>query len=255
MGDVVCGATTGCQVGNRAIVTEDNIFSKPSDLTCDQATTVPMAMAVALYTIQKVVVSKSEEHLVFLLHEGNKSPAFAAIPIAKALGHKVICTSSDPTLTVRKTMIKLGSDEVVDANSRFESNDGIDVVIFFHQPSPGALQRSCEALKPHGKILIVCDQLAGHVFLPATTMVSYQREAIAHTILQPGKFKELWLSAKQLLEIAGSLNCLLEIQQQKLQLLEVLRQWNTNLSEKDLPAKDNTDASFWSYPVENVCDR
>ena len=214
-----------------------------------------MAMAVALYTIQKVVVSKSEGHLVFLLHEGNKSPAFAAIPIAKALGHKVICTSSDPTLTVRKTMIKLGSDEVVDANSRFESNDGIDVVIFFHQPSPGALQRSCEALKPHGKILIVCDQLAGHVFLPATTMVSYQREAIAHTILQPGKFKELWLKAKQLLEIAGSLNCLLEIQQQKLQLLEVLCQWNTNLSEKDLPAKDNTDASFWSYPVENVCDR
>ena len=214
-----------------------------------------MAMAVALYAIQKVVASKSEEHLVFLLHEGNKSPAFAAIPIAKALGHKVICTSSDPTLTVRKTMIKLGSDEVVDANSCFESNDGIDIVIFFHQPSPGALQRSCEALKPHGKILVVCEQLQGHVFLPATTMVSYQREAIAHTILQPGKFKELWLSAKQLLEIAGTLNFLLEIQQQKLQLLEVLCQWNTNLSEHVLPARDNTDASFWSYSVENVCTR
>ena len=214
-----------------------------------------MAMAVALYAVEKAAASKSGEHLVFLLHEGNRSPAFAAIPIAKALGHKVICTSSDPTLTVRNTMIKLGSDDVMDANSRFESIDEIDIVIFFHQPSPGALQRSCEALKPHGKILIVCDQLEGHVFFPATTMVSYQREAIGHTILQPGKFKELWLSAKQLLVNAGSLSCLLEIQQQKLQLLEVLCQWNTNLSEQVLPARDNTDASFWSYSVENVCTR
>ena len=213
IGDVVCGVMTSGRVSRSLPIKANNVFSKPACLTQEQATCIPASLAIAFYAIQRV--ETAEESKTLLIHQAQLSPGPASVALAKTLGHRVFCTISDTCQSSTKSLLlELGAESAV--HQRFASfedyfSDPLDAVIFFHPPPPNTLQKSSQALKRGGKVVILCTEFKGDVVFPANKNVVYERENISDILRSPQTYQKLSLESLRVLKDGGLLEKLLDI--------------------------------------------
>ena len=213
IGDVVCGVMTSGRVSRSLPIQANNVFSKPACLTQEQATCIPASLAIAFYALQRVATT--EESKTLLIHQAQLSPGPASVALAKTLGHRVFCTISDTCQSSTKSvLLELGAESAV--HQRFTSfedyfSDPLDAVIFFHPPPPNTLQKSTQALKRGGKVVILCSEFKGDVVFPADKNVVYERENISDILRSPQTYQKLSLESLRVLKDGGLLENLLDI--------------------------------------------
>ena len=213
IGDVVCGVMTSGRVSRSLPIKANNVFSKPACLTQEQATCIPASLAIAFYALQRVATT--EESKTLLIHQAQLSPGPASVALAKTLGHRVFCTISDTCQSSTKSLLlELGAESAV--HQRFTSfedyfSDPLDAVIFFHPPPPNTLQKSSQALKRGGKVVILCTEFKGDVVFPANKNVVYERENISDILRSPQTYQKLSLESLRVLKDGGLLEKLLDI--------------------------------------------
>ena len=213
IGDVVCGVMTSGRVSRSLPIKANNVFSKPACLTQEQATCIPASLAIAFYALQRVATT--EESKTLLIHQAQLSPGPASVALAKTLGHRVFCTISDTCQSSTKSLLlELGAEGAV--HQRFTSfedyfSDPLDAVIFFHPPPPNTLQKSSQALKRGGKVVILCTEFKGDVVFPANKNVVYERENISDILRSPQTYQKLSLESLRVLKDGGLLEKLLDI--------------------------------------------
>ena len=213
IGDVVCGVMTSGRVSRSLPIQANNVFSKPACLTQEQATCIPASLAIAFYALQRVATT--EESKTLLIHQAQLSPGPASVALAKTLGHRVFCTISDTCQSSTKSvLLELGAESAV--HQRFTSfedyfSDPLDAVIFFHPPPPNTLQKSTQALKRGGKVVILCNEFKGDVVFPADKNVVYERENISDILRSPQTYQKLSLESLRVLKDGGLLEKLLDI--------------------------------------------
>ena len=213
IGDVVCGVMTSGRVSRSLPIKANNVFSKPACLTQEQATCIPASLAIAFYALQRVATT--EESKTLLIHQAQLSPGPASVALAKTLGHRVFCTISDTCQSsTQSLLLELGAESAV--HQRFTSfedyfSDPLDAVIFFHPPPPNTLQKSSQALKRGGKVVILCTEFKGDVVFPANKNVVYERENISDILRSPQTYQKLSLESLRVLKDGGLLEKLLDI--------------------------------------------
>ena len=213
IGDVVCGVMTSGRVSRSLPIKANNVFSKPACLTQEQATCIPASLAIAFYALQRVATT--EESKTLLIHQAQLSPGPASVALAKTLGHRVFCTISDTCQSSTKSLLlELGAESAVHQRlTSFEDyfSDPLDAVIFFHPPPPNTLQKSSQALKRGGKVVILCTEFKGDVVFPANKNVVYERENISDILRSPQTYQKLSLESLRVLKDGGLLEKLLDI--------------------------------------------
>jgi len=131
-------------------VNEADVALKPSNLTMEQAASIPL---VALTAWQALVErAKLKKGQKVLIHAGSGGVGTLAIQLAKHLGATVATTTSSANVDLVKS---LGADVVIDYKKQeFEKLlSGYDVVL--NSLGPDTLEKSLEVLKPGGQLISI----------------------------------------------------------------------------------------------------
>ena len=107
-GDEVFGASTG-SYAEYAAASEDELALKPTNLTFEQAATVPMAGLVALQAIRDHGMTRAGQTV--LINGASGGIGTFAVQIAKALGAEVTAVASTRNLGLVRSV---GADHVID---------------------------------------------------------------------------------------------------------------------------------------------
>ena len=237
MGDEVCGVISSGRVSSTVTIQENNLFVKPASLSEEQATCIPASLAIASHALQKVAPGEQKQKL--LIHEANRGPGIAAVVLARTLGHKVFCTIPDTSNTdTKSTLLQLGAERVARQSfSGLDDNFGhsFDAVLFFHQPSPNALQNSTRSLKRGGHVIILSSEFNGDVVLTAKANVRYERDEVGVIFRSPQAYRKLSLESLELLKGKGILEKLLGIQLVSTDLATAVEAANASLTNKGAP--------------------
>ena len=258
IGDNVCGVVTKGRFGNRLMVASRQCFPHPTNMTHEQAATLPACLAIAYHAIQRLVGEHHGQRI--LIHEANEGPGLAAVLITRALGHTAVCTSSAEAVISKKMFPGVGTLQVMNANwlnLATEACDPVDATLFFYEPLPNMVQKSFQVLKRGGKLLVCSAAQEGDVVLHANKFIVYERLDIAEALLVPGKFEELFSSSLLLLEQKELLESLLDVHQQSIDVLHSIQAHNANVrtSGEDGLEKSSavlTTLSFSSLQSENI---
>ncbi len=152
VGDEVFGVAPYA-LGSHAVTGEYTLAPKPSNITHDQAATLPITFLTAHHALVRLADLQSGERV--LIHAGAGGVGLAAIQIAQSIGAEVFATAGSEEK--RDYLRSLGvehvynsrtldfADEILDATAR----EGIDVVL---NSLPGeAITRSLQLLRAYGR--------------------------------------------------------------------------------------------------------
>lgn len=151
-GDPVFG-TTGIRFGaHAAYVCLPELVIKPSNMTYEEAATVPVAGIEALHFVRKAKIHGGEK--VLIVGAGG-SIGTSAVQIARHFGAEVTGVCSTTNLELVKS---LGADTVIDYTKEAFRNRGEHYDFIFNAVGKRKAKLQCnEALTPNGKHLTVDD--------------------------------------------------------------------------------------------------
>ncbi len=195
-------APTGFQFGAYAeyiCLPESNPIRKPTNMTYDEAATIPTGGINALHFIQRANV-KSGEHV--LLNGAGGSIGTYALQMAKNLGAKVTCVDSAEKLEMLRAV---GADAVIDyAREDFtKRGETYDVIIDIVGKS--SFSKSIHALKPNGRYVLGNPSFVGMMRGAWTNRTTDKRVIFDTANYQPEHFALL----KQQIE-AGKLKAVID---------------------------------------------
>jgi 2-desacetyl-2-hydroxyethyl bacteriochlorophyllide A dehydrogenase len=149
------------------------IQPKPSNMTHDEAATVPVGGLNALHFLRKGKVQRGER---ILINGAAGSIGTCAVQIAKAFGAEV--TAVDSTEKIGK-LRSIGADHVIDYTQEDFTRNGrtYDVIIDVVGKSP--FSRSVKSLNNHGRYVLGNPRLAGAIKGIWTTLTSSKRVIVA----------------------------------------------------------------------------
>lgn len=149
------------------------IQPKPSNMTHDEAATVPVGGLNALHFLRKGKVQSGER---ILINGAAGSIGTCAVQIAKAFGAEV--TAVDSTEKIGK-LRSIGADHVIDYTQEDFTRNGrtYDVIIDVVGKSP--FSRSVKSLNNHGRYVLGNPRLAGAIKGIWTTLTSSKRVIVA----------------------------------------------------------------------------
>ena len=146
-GDEVFGASTG-SYAEYAAASEDELASKPSNLTFEQAATVPMAGLVALQAIRDHGQTRAGQTV--LINGASGGIGTFAIQIAKALGAEVTAVASTRNLELVRSV---GADHVIDYTTDDFTRIGKRYDVILDNVSNHSLSGLRRALTPTGVLI------------------------------------------------------------------------------------------------------
>jgi NADPH:quinone reductase-like Zn-dependent oxidoreductase len=146
-GDEVFGASTG-SYAEYAAASEDGLALKPSNLTFEQAATVPMAGLVALQAIRDR--GRVQPGHKVLINGASGGIGTFAVQIAKALGGEVTAVASTRNLDMLRT---IGADHVIDYTKRDFTTGGDRYDVILDNVSNHSLSRLRHALTDSGVLI------------------------------------------------------------------------------------------------------
>jgi NADPH:quinone reductase-like Zn-dependent oxidoreductase len=151
VGDEVYARPDDDRIGTFAefiAVKEESIALKPSNLTMEEAASIPLAALTAWQTlVEKGKLKKGQK---VLIHAGSGGVGTIAIQLAKHLGATVATTASEANANMLKD---LGADIVIDYKKHDFSImlEGYDLVL--DTQGGETLKKSLAVLKPGGKLI------------------------------------------------------------------------------------------------------
>ena len=139
-------------LAEQVIVPARNTVAKPRSLSWEEAACLPTAWLTAyrMLTTRAGVTGPAN----VLVQGAGGGVATAAIVLAKALGHKVFCTSRDAARAARA--IELGADVAAEMGGRLPEK--MDVVV--ETVGQATWSHSLRALRPGGRV-VVCGSTSG----------------------------------------------------------------------------------------------
>ena len=146
-GDEVFGASTGAYA-EYAAASEDQLALKPSNLTFEQAATVPMAGLVALQAIRDHGQTRAGQTV--LINGASGGIGTFAIQIAKALGAEVTAVASTRNLELVRSV---GADHVIDYTKDDFTRIGKRYDVILDNVSNHSLSGLRRALTPAGVLI------------------------------------------------------------------------------------------------------
>jgi NADPH:quinone reductase-like Zn-dependent oxidoreductase len=146
-GDEVFGASTG-SYAEYAAASDDELALKPTDLTFEQAATVPMAGLVALQAIRDH--GKVRAGQTVLVNGASGGIGTFAVQIAKALGAEVTAVASTRNLELLRS---IGADHVVDYTKADFTRSGKRYDVILDNVSNHSLTRLRRSLAPTGVLI------------------------------------------------------------------------------------------------------
>ncbi|MDB9374772.1 NAD(P)-dependent alcohol dehydrogenase [Nodularia sphaerocarpa] len=146
-GDAVYGSASfpGGAYAEFAAVPENLIAPKPSNLTYEEAATVPLAALTALQALRDQGNIKSSQTV--LINGAAGGVGMFAVQIAKALGAEVTGVCSTKNLEFVKS---LGADRVIDYTQEDFTEEGGQYDIIFDAVGKRSLSNCKRVLKPNG---------------------------------------------------------------------------------------------------------
>jgi NADPH:quinone reductase-like Zn-dependent oxidoreductase len=133
-------------LAERVVVPERNVVPKPAGLGFEEAACLPTAYL----TAHRMLTTRSglTGPATVLVQGAGGGVASAAILLAKAQGHTVLCTSRDPEK--RRRALELGADEAVETGARLSTK--CDLVI--ETVGDATWSHSLRSLRPGGRIVV-----------------------------------------------------------------------------------------------------
>ncbi|MEA5514187.1 NAD(P)-dependent alcohol dehydrogenase [Nodularia sp. UHCC 0506] len=147
MGDAVYGGTSfpGGAYGEFAAVPENLIAPKPTNLTYEEAATLPLAALTALQALRDQGNIKSGQSV--LINGASGGVGMFAVQIAKTLGTEVTGVCSTRNLEFVKS---LGADRVIDYTQKDFTEEGRQYDIIFDAVGKRSLSNCKRVLTPNG---------------------------------------------------------------------------------------------------------
>ena len=133
-------------LAERVLVPARNVVPKPAGLSFEEAACLPTAYLTAhrMLTTRSGLTGPS----TVLVQGAGGGVASAAILLAKAQGHTVLCTSRDPEK--RRRALALGADEAVETGARLSTK--CDLVI--ETVGEATWSHSLRSLRPGGRVVV-----------------------------------------------------------------------------------------------------
>lgn len=128
---------------------------RPSELTCEEAVTMPAAFLTALYALHHLARIQAGERI--LIHAATGGVGLAALQIAQHVGAEVFATAGSPEK--RELLQRLGVPHVMDSRSlafadqilEITGGQGVDIVL--NSLAGKAIARGIACLAPYGRFL------------------------------------------------------------------------------------------------------
>ncbi|MEE2732396.1 MAG: SDR family NAD(P)-dependent oxidoreductase [Pseudomonadota bacterium] len=154
VGDVVMVPLTESCMSTQTITEELLTCRVPSNLSINQASTIPVVYSTALHGLKNLAKLKKGERV--LIHAGAGGVGLAAIYIAKHIGAEVFATASEKK---RDYLRKIGVEHVFDSRSldfaqqirNVTGGDGVDVVL--NSLAGEFITTSMQLLNPNGRFI------------------------------------------------------------------------------------------------------
>lgn len=153
VGDEVIAIAPQC-LASHARTLAEFVVRKPSDLSFEEAATLPIAFLTAYYCLHHVARIREGERV--LIHAAGGGVGLAAVQIAKRAGAEIFATASSEK---QELLRQLGVNHVMDSRSlefaehikQITSGQGIDVVL--NSIAGEAIQKGLSVLRPGGRFL------------------------------------------------------------------------------------------------------
>lgn len=165
VGDEVFGASTG-SYAQYAAASEDELALKPTNLTFEQAATVPMAGLVALQAIRDQGNVRAGQQV--LINGASGGIGTFAVQIAKAFGAEVTAVVSTRNLAL---MGSIGADHVIDYTTHDFTLAGRRYDVILDNVSNHSLSRLRRALTPTGVLIPNGGNFANRWFASAGRLI------------------------------------------------------------------------------------
>ena len=165
VGDEVFGASTG-SYAQYAAASEDELALKPTNLTFEQAATVPMAGLVALQAIRDQGNVRAGQQV--LINGASGGIGTFAVQIAKAFGAEVTAVVSTRNLAL---MGSIGADHVIDYTAHDFTLAGRRYDVILDNVSNHSLSRLRRALTPTGVLIPNGGNFANRWFASAGRLI------------------------------------------------------------------------------------
>ncbi|RLU00286.1 type I polyketide synthase [Ketobacter sp.] len=154
VGDVVMVPLTESCMSTQTITEELLTCRVPSNLSINQASTIPVVYSTALHGLKNLAKLKKGERV--LIHAGAGGVGLAAIYIAKHIGAEVFATASEKK---RDYLRKIGVEHVFDSRSldfaqqirNVTGGEGVDVVL--NSLAGEFITTSMQLLNPNGRFI------------------------------------------------------------------------------------------------------
>ena len=152
-GDAVYARPDALRIGTfaeRIAMNESDVALKPSNLTMEEAATIPLIGLTAWQVL--VEKGKLKQGQKVLIHAGSGGVGTFAIQLAKHLGASVAVTTSSANIDLVKS---LGADVVIDYKTQDFSDllQGYDLVL--NSLGNDVLTKSLKVLKPGGRLISI----------------------------------------------------------------------------------------------------
>ena len=165
VGDEVFGASTG-SYAQYAAASEDELALKPTNLTFEQAATVPMAGLVALQAIRDQGNVRAGQQV--LINGASGGIGTFAVQIAKSFGAEVTAVVSTRNLAL---MGSIGADHVIDYTTHDFTLAGRRYDVILDNVSNHSLSRLRRALTPTGVLIPNGGNFANRWFASAGRLI------------------------------------------------------------------------------------
>ena len=174
-------------------------------------------------------------------------------------GDVLYCTSAS-VLSVYKA---LSFPTILYTEIPENSQNKADAALFFYKPVPSSVRKSCKALKPGGKLILLGGASHGHITIPSDKRISYQGITYTDILDHPGRFQELWTSSIELLKLSGFLNQVLRVEQRETSVFAIAAKLNDSQEENIHPLNNANDpwpvdgklgSSIWSLSFNTKQD-
>jgi NADPH:quinone reductase-like Zn-dependent oxidoreductase len=179
---------------------EDGMMAiKPTNMTYEEATTVPYGALTALNLLRKVDIQKGQK---ILINGASGSIGAAAVQLAKHYGAEVTGVCGTPRLEFVKA---LGADKVIDYTREDFTKNGETYDVIFDILGKSSFSRCKKALKPNGRYLLASFKMKQLVQMLWTSRFGSQKVICA---LSMEKIDDL-LFIKELVE-AGAIKAIID---------------------------------------------
>ena len=154
VGDEVIALSPAC-FASYVTTSADLVFSKPPDVSDDEAATIPVAFLTAYYALVHLGRLTSDDRV--LIHSASGGVGLAAVQIAQNIGAEIFATAGSEEKRVY--LRGLGIQHVMDSRSSdfareiwsSTEEEGVDVVL--NSLAGDAFEKSLSLMRPYGRFL------------------------------------------------------------------------------------------------------